>query len=49
MMDYIIRKVPSEIELLKKMRKDEDERVKKAFAEIVPGVTKNRDVGVTVV
>ena len=48
MMDYIIRKVPSEIELLKKMRKDEDERVKKAFAKIVPGVTKNRDVGVTV-
>jgi hypothetical protein len=48
MMDYIIRKVPSEIELLKEMRKEEDERVKKAFAEIVPGVTKNRDVGVTV-
>lgn len=48
MMDYIIRKVPSEIELLKKMRKNEDDRVKKAFAEIQPGVTKNRDVGVTV-
>jgi hypothetical protein len=48
MMDYIIRKVPSEIELLKKLRKDEDERVKKAFAEIAPGVTKNRDVGLTV-
>ena len=48
MMDYIIRKVPSEIELLKKMRKDEDERVQKAFAKIVPGVTKNREVGVTV-
>jgi hypothetical protein len=48
MMDYIIGTVPSEIKLLKKMRKDEDERVKKAFAEIVPGVTKNRDVGVTV-
>ncbi len=48
MMDYIIRKVPSEIELLKKMRKDEDERVKIAFAKIVPGVTKDRDVGVTV-
>ena len=48
MMDYIIRKVPSEIELLKKMRKDEDARVKKAFADIVPGVTKNRDVGVTI-
>ena len=48
MMDYIIRKVPSEIELLKKMRRDEDERVKKAFAAIVPGVTTNRDAGVTV-
>jgi len=48
MMDYIIRKVPSEIELLKRIRKDEDERVKKAFAEIVPGVTKNREAGVTV-
>jgi hypothetical protein len=48
MMDYIIRKVPSEIELLKKMRKDEDERVEKAFAEIVPGETKNRAVGMTV-
>jgi hypothetical protein len=48
MMDYISRKVPSEIELLKKMRRDEDERVRRAFAEIVPGVTSNRDVGVTV-
>jgi hypothetical protein len=48
MMDYIIRKVPSEIELIKKLRKDEDERVKKAFSKIVPGMTKNRDVGVTV-
>jgi len=48
MMDYIIRKVPSEIKLLKKMRKEEDERIKKAFSEIVPGVTKNREAGVTV-
>ena len=48
MMDYIINPVPSEIELLKRIRKDEDERVKKAFAEIVPGVTKNREAGVTV-
>ncbi len=48
MMDYIIRKVPSEIDLLKKMRKDEDERIKKTLAKIVPGVTKNREVGVTV-
>ena len=48
MMDYQITPVPSEIELLKKMRQDELERVKKAFAEVVPGVTKNREAGVTV-
>jgi len=47
MMDYIIRTVPSEIQLLKRMRKDELKRVKKAFAKIVPGVTKNREAGVT--
>ena len=48
MMDYLITPVPSEVELLKKMRKDELERVKKAFAEVVPGVTKTRGEGVTV-
>jgi len=48
MMDYIINKVPSEIKLLKKIRKDRVERVKKAFAEIVPGVTKMREARVTV-
>ena len=47
MMDYIINPAPSEIELLKRMRKEEVERANKAFSEIVPGVTKNRDVGVT--
>ena len=47
MMDYIINPVPSEIALLKRMRKDEVERVKKAFAEVVPGVTKNREAGIT--
>ena len=47
-MDYIIRKVPSEIDLLKKMRRDEDERIKETLAEIVPGVTRNREAGVTV-
>ena len=41
MMDYQITPVPSEIELLKKMRQDELERVKKAFAEVVPGGTKS--------
>ena len=48
LMDYQISPVPSEIELLKKMRQDELERVKKAFAEVVPGVTKTRGAGVTV-
>jgi hypothetical protein len=48
MMDYIIRKVPSEIELLKKISKDRVERVKKAFAEVVPGETERREAGVTV-
>ncbi len=48
MMDYQITPVPSEIELLKKMRQDELERVKKAFDAIVPGVTKNSEAGVTV-
>lgn len=47
MMDYIINPVPSEIALLKRMRKEEVERANKAFSDIVPGVTKNRDVGVT--
>jgi len=48
MMDYIIRTVPTERKLLKTLRLQEDDRVKKSFAAIVPGVTKNRDVGVTV-
>ncbi len=47
-MDYITRKVPSEIQLLKRISKEEVERVKKAFAAIVPGVTKNQESGVTV-
>jgi len=44
-MDYIIRTVPSEVKLLKLMRRDEVECVKKVFSEIVPGVTKTRDLG----
>jgi hypothetical protein len=47
-MDYIIRKVPSEIELLKKISQDRVERVKTIFAEIEPGVTKVREKGITV-
>ncbi|MEA2004839.1 MAG: hypothetical protein U9O50_01005 [Acidobacteriota bacterium] len=47
MMDYIIRTVPSEIQLLKKMRKDEVERVKKVFSEIKPGITKTSELGET--
>ncbi|MEC9297651.1 MAG: hypothetical protein VYA38_00005, partial [Gemmatimonadota bacterium] len=42
MMEYIATPVPSEIELLKKMREDEVERITSAFEEIVPGVTRNR-------
>ena len=48
MMDYIIRKVPSEIQILKSMRRHRVERIEKAFAEIVPGVTKKSEAGVTV-
>jgi len=48
MVDYIMRKVPSEIQLIKRMRKDDVERIKRVFAEIVPGVTTTREVGVTV-
>ena len=48
MMAYITRPVPSEIEVLKKLREDEVERVTRTFEEIVPGVTRNRDVGMTV-
>jgi hypothetical protein len=47
-MDYIINKVPSEIKLLKKIRKDNIDRIMKAFNSIEPGVTKRRDVRLTV-
>ncbi len=48
MMDYQITPVPSEIELLKKLRRDEVERVEKAFAAVEPGKTRTRGGGVTV-
>ena len=48
MMEYIATPVPSEIELIRQIRDDEVERMMAAFAEIVPGETSNRDVGVTV-
>jgi len=44
-MDFITRPVPSEVKLLKKMREDEVKCVKKVFSEIVPGVTKVRELG----
>jgi len=47
MMDYITRTVPSEIQLLKKIRNDEVEHVKKVFDEIEPGVTKASELGDT--
>ena len=47
-MDYINRKVPSEIELLKRMRQDELAQVQRALAEVVPGVTRTTDTELTV-
>ena len=46
-MDYCISPVPSEVELLKKMRKDELKLVKKSFAEIKPGITRTDELGET--
>ena len=47
-MEYVATPVPSEVELLEKMRADEVERITTAFDQIVPGTTRNRDVGLTV-
>lgn len=46
--DYINRKVPSEIMLIKKNRMEEVAKVKRVFAEIVPGETSIRESGITV-
>jgi len=48
MIDYIIRKVPSEIELIKKTRRDEVEHVREIFNSIVPGQTPIRGSGIDV-
>jgi hypothetical protein len=48
MMHYNISPVPSEVELFKKMRRDEVKVVEKVFSNIVPGVTKTDEKGVTV-
>ena len=48
MMDYINRRVPSEIELLRRMRQHDLEQLDKAVAEIEPGVTKVYDAPLTV-
>ena len=47
-MKYITRKVPSEIQLLKRISRDRAERAKKAFDAVVPGVTPTRGGGGTV-
>jgi hypothetical protein len=47
-MEYVATPVPSEVELLEKMRADEVERITTAFDQIVLGTTRNRDVGLTV-
>ena len=46
-MDYRISPVPSEVELLKNMRKNELKLVDKAFSEIKPGKTKIENLGDT--
>lgn len=48
MMDYIHRKVPREIELLKGMRAEAVARAQRAFAAVEPGATPTRRAGVTV-
>ncbi len=48
LLDYINRKVPSEVELLRKLGKENADRARKAFDAIEPGVTKARENGVTV-
>ena len=48
MMHYNISPVPSEIELLKRMHRDEVKVAEKVFSKIVPGVTKTDEEGVTV-
>jgi hypothetical protein len=45
MMDYTIRRTKAEMEQLKLIRSREDEAVRKSFGAIVPGVTRNREVG----
>ncbi len=47
-MEYIATPVPSEVELLKKLRTEEVARITQAFEQIVPGVTTNREARVTV-
>lgn len=43
MMDYISSPVPVEIQKWKRERSDQNERVRQAISEIVPGVTKRTD------
>lgn len=48
MMDYMNRRVPSEIELLKRMRRLDLEKLSEAVATIEPGVTRIEDAPLTV-
>lgn len=47
-LDYITQKVPGEIELMKRMRRDDLERLDEVFAAVVPGVTTPRESELTV-
>ncbi|MCK5462482.1 MAG: hypothetical protein KAI95_05675, partial [Bacteroidales bacterium] len=48
MIDYIIRKVPIEIQLIKKTRSEEVEHVMEVFENIIPGVTRKNESGLTI-
>ncbi len=48
MMDYISSPVPVEVQKWKRERNDQNERVKKAFDDVVVGVSKTRGDGFTV-
>ncbi|MDD9996494.1 MAG: hypothetical protein OXQ89_01985, partial [Rhodospirillaceae bacterium] len=47
-MDYINHQVPSEVELLRRMRQDELVLVERALAEVEPGVTRMGDTDLTI-
>ena len=48
LVDYLIRKVPSEIELIKRKRKEEVEEIIDIFNSVKPGLTTEKEAGITI-